>query len=54
MKLKDAKKLHRGDEVIVKQNGRIMQVVETETSDDMRNVDVMLEDGVWYGHKEIK
>ncbi len=60
MKLNDALKLHNEDEVTVKKTKQIMQVVEVEitskehTSNNMTCVDVMLEDGNWYGYKEIK
>ena len=39
MKLQDALKLHNEDEVTVKKTKQV--------------VDVMLEDGNWYGYKEI-
>ncbi len=60
MTLKNALKLHNEDEVTVKKTGAVMQVVEVEvtpkehTTNNMTCVDVMLEDGNWYGYKEIK
>lgn len=59
MKKQDALKLHNGDEVIVKKNKQVMRVVEIEvtpkehTTNNMTCIDIMLEDGNWYGHKEI-
>ena len=59
MKLQDALKLHNEDEVTVKKTKQVMRVVEIEvtpkerTTNNMTCVDVMLEDGNWYGYKEI-
>lgn len=59
MKLQDALKLHNEDEVTVKKTKQVMRVVEVEitpkeyTTNNMTCVDVMLEDGNWYGYKEI-
>ena len=60
MKLNDAMKLHNGDEVIVKRTKTAMKVVEVETltkemtANNMACVSVMLDDGNWYGYKEIR
>ena len=59
MRLRDAKKLHSGDEVTVKRTKEILRVIETEyiSAQDMSNgvpgLSVFLEDGIWYGYKEI-
>lgn len=59
MKLQDALKLHNEDEVMVKRTRQVMKIVRTEvipkenTSNHMTYVDIMLEDGNWYRHKEI-
>lgn len=59
MRLRDALKLHNEDEVTVKKTKQVMEVVEIEvtpkehTTNNMACVDVMLEDGNWYGYKEI-
>jgi len=59
MKIQDALKLHSGDEVIVKKNKQVMRVVDIEvtprehTTNNITCVDIMLEDGNWYGYKEI-
>lgn len=60
MKLADALKLHNEDEVTVKRTKRVMRVVEIEitpkehTTNHMTCVDILLEDGKWYGYKEIR
>ncbi|MDY6279538.1 MAG: hypothetical protein SPL63_05385 [Roseburia faecis] len=59
MRLRDALKLHNEDEVTVKKTKQVMEVIEIEvtpkehTTNNMACVDVMLEDGNWYGYKEI-
>ena len=59
MKLRDALKLHNEDEVSVKKTKQVMRVVKIKvtpkehTTNNMNCVDIMLEDGNWYGHKEI-
>lgn len=59
MRLRDAKKLHSGDEVTVKRTKEILRVIETEyvsasdTSNRVPALSVFLEDGNWYGYKEI-
>ena len=57
MKLKEAIELHNEDEVIVKKTGCAMYVIETEAEYEngkIKRINIMLEDGNWYGHKEIK
>jgi hypothetical protein len=59
MKLRDALKLHNGDEVVVKNSGDIRMVIDTEyvPKEEANNVagfSVMLDDGNWYGYKEIR
>ena len=59
MKIRDALKLHNEDEVIVKKNKQVMRVVEIKvtpkehTANNRTCIDIMLEDGNWYGYKEI-
>ena len=59
MKLRDALKLHNEDEVIVKKTKIAGTVVEVEiltkeqSPSGTASVRVMLENGNWYGHKEI-
>lgn len=59
MKLKDALKLHNEDEVMVKKTKAILKVIEVMitpkefTTNHMTCVDILLEDGSWYGYKEI-
>ena len=59
MKLRDALKLHHGDEVVVKNSGDIRMVIDTEYApkEEANNVvlvSVMLDDGNWYDYKEIR
>ena len=59
MRLRDAIKLHSEDEVTVKKSGKTMKVVDIEyiepekTYNSIAGLSVMLEDGNWYGYKEI-
>lgn len=59
MKLKDALNLHNNDEVTVKKTNQVMKVADIEitpkehTLNNMTCVDVRLEDGNWYGYKEL-
>lgn len=59
MRLRDAKKLHSGDEVTVKRTKETLRVIETEyvapcdTANGIPGLSVFLEDGNWYGYKEI-
>ena len=62
MKLSEAKLLHSGDEVVVKADketntpswiGRVVEV-EIEHRTNRESVSIMLDDGNWYGHTEIK
>ena len=54
MKYNDAIKLHNEDEVIVKETDEVMNVVEIEVYPSVKKVDVMLTDGNWYNHKDIR
>ena len=60
MKLKDAQKLHNEDEVTLKKTGKVMTVIDViktpaeHTTNHINCVDILLEDGNWYGHKEVK
>ena len=59
MKIQNALKLHNEDEVVVKKTKQVMRVIEVEvipkeqTTNNRTFVSVMLEDGNWYGNKEI-
>lgn len=59
MTLKAALNLHSGDEVTVKKTGTVMAVVEKEyvsaeqTPTHIPGLSVRLDDGNWYGYKEI-
>lgn len=52
MTYRDALKLHNEDEVTVKATNTVMQVVEIITHKTY--VEVLLEDGNYYHHKDIK
>ncbi len=54
MKWNDAAKLHDEDEVVVKKNGVTMTVIEVNRYPSLHRVTVMLDDGNWYSHKEIR
>lgn len=60
MKYKDAIKLHNEDEVIIKKTGEVRSVVEIivtpkeHTTNNIPCVDILLDDGDWYGYKEVK
>lgn len=56
MKLQDALRLHNEDEVIIKETGKAVFVIETETVEVPEGtfVSVYCSDGNWYGHKKIK
>lgn len=59
MTYKNAIQLHTGDEVTVKKTHQVMTVVEIEsvkaedTTNHIPGVSVHLDDGNWYGYKEI-
>lgn len=53
MKFKDAKKLHHEDEVLIKKTGEILTVIEVK-HEQPKQVNVLLSDGLWYSHKDIK
>lgn len=59
MKYKYARNLHNEDQVIVRKTGQVLMVVETrlvapeKTSGRAPAVQVMLDDGNWYHHREI-
>ena len=52
MRYRDAKKLHREDEVVRKSDGRSLYVVEVEIPNG-KNVLIMCDDGNTYHHTEI-
>lgn len=59
MKRRDAMKLHNEDEVIVKKTGRVLRVIESyqhllDKHGNPRVINLLLDDGNWYNHKEIK
>ena len=47
-----AKKLHNGDEVTIKESDRVMTVVTTEVHKKV--VIIMLDDGNMYHHRDVK
>lgn len=49
-----AKKLHRGDEVTIKETGRTLIVLDTTVRLGRKEVIVLCEDGYEYRHTEIK
>ena len=59
MRYDDARRLHNEDQVIVRKTKQVLMVVETrsltpdETSSSAPVVEVMLDDGNWYSHREI-
>ena len=59
MKYKYARNLHNEDQVIVRKTGQVLMVVETrlvapeKTAGQAPSVQVMLDDGNWYHHREI-
>lgn len=54
MRYKDAVTLHNEDEVTVKRSKATMQVVEIEVVEEVKCVSVLLTDGNWYWHAEIR
>ncbi len=60
MTYKNAIKLHNEDEVTIKKTKEIRRVVEViiipkeDTANNIGGISVMLDDGNWYGYKEIK
>jgi len=54
MKYSDALKLRPGDEVTLKRSKITMQIVEIEVVEYIKGVSVRLDDGNWYGYKEIR
>ena len=55
MDIKQAVKLHKGDEVTLKDTKEVVKVVDVDilTLEDKKTVNVMLNNGVWYSHKDI-
>ena len=59
MRYDDARRLHNEDQVIVRKTGQVLMVVETrlvapeKTAGLAPAVQVMLDDGNWYHHREI-
>ncbi len=54
MRWNDASKLHKWDIVTVKANNVDMEVVEVEVITSMHKVNVLLLDGNWYDHRDLK
>ena len=60
MKLRDALKLHNEDEVTIKRSGTVHRVIKVcDIPKEMTNnfkpaVDILLDDGNWYEHRELK
>lgn len=57
MRKTEAMNLHNEDEVIVKKTGCVMTVLDVDIfvkdNGDIEKVDLLLDDGNWYGHKEV-
>jgi len=59
MRYEHARNLHNEDQVIVRKTGQVLMVVETrqiapeKTAGTAPAVQVMLDDGNWYHHREI-
>ena len=59
MKYTEAKSLHKGDKVFVRKTKQVLMIVEIETlspeesANGIPGVSVRLDDGNWYGYKEI-
>lgn len=59
MRIRDAKKLHNEDEVIVKSTGQVLRVIESchhllDKNGYPKVINLLLTDGRRYNHKEIK
>ena len=54
MKYTDAIKLHNEDEITIKETNEVMKVVEIEVQPSVQQVRIMLTNGEWYNHKEIR
>ena len=59
MKRRDAVKLHNEDEVIVKKTGQVLRVIEScwhllDKHGNPRVINLLLNDGKWYNHKDVK
>ena len=54
MKFSHAIKLHNEDEVTVKRTNEIMQVVEVEIDKANKTCSIMLTDGNYYHHRDLK
>ena len=60
MKLRDALKLHNEDEVIIKKTGEVRRVISVcdipkeLTNNNKPSADILLDDGNWYEHTEVK
>lgn len=52
MTYKEALKLHNEDEVIVKETNVVMRVIEVINHENY--AEILLEDGNYYHHKDIK
>lgn len=52
MRFVDAKKLHKGDEVIHKYTKAVLYVVETKI--DGTDIYIYANDGNWYHHRTLK
>lgn len=54
MRYVDAKRLHNGDEVTVKETGTVQRVISKIVRLGRKEVEVLLEDGYEYLHTEIR
>ena len=54
MTYREAKKLHNEDVVTVCRTGEYRAVIETQDVPDIKIVSIMLDDGNWYSHREVR
>lgn len=54
MRYVDAKRLHSGDEVTVKETGAVLRVISKTVRLGRKEVEILLEDGYEYLHTEIR
>ncbi len=56
MDIRSAIKLLAGDKVILKETNKTRKVVKVDiiTLEDKKAVNVMLDDGIWYSHKDLE
>ena len=53
MRWTDAARLYNEDKVVVKETKEVMSVINIDIDKENHNVEVMLDDGNWYNHRDI-